>query len=110
MIDGLTVEVEVLLWRRLQKLSLNLVYLALGILVGPRVREGEVNRFTWRSREHVLEAHNELVVVVDEVLHFREDSTPLRLLLLSIGASTEDWLETVSIQLSLVVQILKSER
>ena len=58
----------------------------------------------------MLEAHNELVVVVDEVLHFREDSTPLRLLLLRIGASAEDRLEAVSIQLSLVVQIFERER
>ena len=58
----------------------------------------------------MLEAHNELVVVVDEVLHFREDSTPLRLLFLRIGACAEDRLEAVSIQLSLVVQIFKRER
>lgn len=54
-VNGLPVEVEVLLGRCRLKLLLNLVYFGLGLLVAEWVRESEERRLIRLGAEHVLE-------------------------------------------------------
>lgn len=70
-------EVDVLLGS-CRELLLNVVDLGLGLLVAERVGEGEEGRLAWRA-EHVLESQDELIVVVDEVVRFRENAAPFLL-------------------------------
>lgn len=104
MIDGLAVEVEILLWRRLSKSLLDFINLGLRIFIRPRVREGKVDGVRRRVAKHVLESQRELVLVVVEIVDLGKDSTPLGL---RARERSEDWLEALSVQLGLIVGVLE---
>ena len=84
----------------------DLVNLVLRVLITPRIREGEICRLVRRIAEHVLEFEGELVVLVDEVIHFGEDAAPL---LLGVWKHPEHWLQALSVQLGLVVQVFENK-
>ena len=71
-----------------------IVDFCLGFLVAKWIGESEESCFSWRSTEHMLESKNELVVIVDKIVCFGKDATPL---FLSIWKDTENWLETLAI-------------
>jgi hypothetical protein len=55
----------------------------------------------------VLELEGELIVLVEEVVDFCKDSTPL---LLGLWENTEDGFEALTVELRLVVEVLENER
>lgn len=60
------------------ELLLDCVDFGLGLFVTERIGECEEGGLP-RSTKHMLEPQYELVIVVDEVVRLREDTTPLRL-------------------------------
>ena len=78
---------------------LNVIGKLLRLFVRKGVSEGEVGRLVLRVREHVRELQRELLVVVEEVGDFRDDSSPLLLLL---GHDSVDGLEALVVELGLM--------
>ena len=52
----------------------------------------------------MLESHGEAVIVIEKVIYFCENSSPL---FLRVGQGSKYWLETSTIQDSLIVQIFE---
>ena len=93
-------EVEVLLWRCSSKSLLNFVNLALRIFIGPRIRESKVHRLTWWIAKEMLEADCVLIIVIEEVIYFSEDASPLWL---RVRQRPEYWLQTGSVKFTLII-------
>lgn len=106
-VNGLSVEVEIFILASgvLETLG-DLINFVLRVLITPWIGEREICRLVRRVTEHVLELERELILLVDEVIDFGEDTAPL---LLSVWENPEHWLQTLSIQLGLVVQVLENE-
>jgi hypothetical protein len=77
--EHLSVEVHIV---GISEFDLHLVNLVIALLIGERVREGKVSHFTGRVGEQMSEGHNELLILVDVVLHLSRDSSPLFVLLI----------------------------
>lgn len=99
-------EVEVLLRACIRERLLYMVDLSLRLLVAERIRKGEEGRLARRVAEHVLESQDELILVVQEIVHLREDATPF---LLGVGEHAEDGLQSLAVELGLNIQILEGE-
>lgn len=99
-------EVKILLWTCCFKFVLDFGDFILRVFVAEWIRESEVGNLIWLVTEHVLESQNELIVLIDKVIRFREYSPPL---FLSVRKDTEDWLESLPVEFGLIIQIFKCE-
>jgi len=99
-------EVQILFGSSRLKFILYLSDFILGILIAKRVGEGKVCGLIGLIAEHVLEPEGELILLIDEVIRLGEDASPF---LLSVRKNSEYRLQTLPVELCLIVQILECE-
>ena len=71
-------EVQVPLWV-FSELLFDFGDFVLGLLEAPGIREREISYLMRLVAEHVLEFESKLVLLIDEVVYFVENSTPFLL-------------------------------
>lgn len=105
-VNSFSVEIQILFFRILLKQLLNIANLVLNFLVRPWDGKCKVSDFIWLVTKHVWKLKSELIILVEEIIYFRENSTPF---LLRMWEDTKHWFQTLTIQFGLVVQILEDK-
>lgn len=99
-------KVEFFLWLSIVKSLLDFIHLVMRLFIAPWIRERKIRGLIFTGTKHMLEPQNELIIVVDNVINFGENSSPL---FTCRWYNSEHRLQTLAIQLGLIVKVLKSE-